>query len=168
MIKKLFILFILGLSGMLVAYSTILAGNTATVNATVTVQNVSLSVSPGSVNYGILPSNTSKSTCSSELNRAQTVTNDGNVTETFNIQGQNSGNWTLGATAGTDQYVHEFATSTCTTWPGGTALTTSYQTMATGIAPNGTATLNLRITTPISSSVFTEQNVSVTLQAVAQ
>jgi hypothetical protein len=129
---------------------------------------ISVSVSDGAVAYGTLPLNTSKSTCTSELNDAQIVTNNGNVTENFLIRGQNSANWTLAATAGTDQYVHKFLNGTCSTFSGGTALTTSDQTFATGIPPNGTAILNLQITTPTATNYFTQQSVNVTITAVQQ
>jgi len=158
---------VLGLVGMLVAYQVIFAADTATVAATVTVQNISLSVADGTVAYGVLGSNTTKSTCTSELNDAQTVTNDGNVAENFNIEGQNSANWTLAATAGSDQYVQKFATSTCSTFSGGTALTTSYATAATNVAASATSTLNLQINTPNPSTILTQQSVDVGLQAVA-
>jgi len=157
------ILGILGMVGLVVgplAY----AANTATVTATVTVQNISLTVSDGSITYGTIAQNSSKSTC--DLSDTQTVTNNGNVAETFNIKGQNSANWTLAATAGSDQYVHKFATSSCP-WTSGTALTTSYQTMATNVAVNATTTLNLQITTPNPSTVYTQQSVDVTVEAVA-
>ena len=157
------ILSILTIVGLIVS-SLIKAADTATITATVTVQNISLSVSDGSIIYGIIPANSSKSTC--DLNDTQTVTNNGNVAETFNIKGQNSTNWTLAATNGNDQYVHKFATSSCP-WTSGTALTTSYQTMATNVATNSNVTLNLQITTPNPSTVFTEQSVDVTVQAVA-
>jgi hypothetical protein len=129
---------------------------------------ISVSVSDGTITYGMLPLNTSKSTCTSELNDAQTVTNNGNVTENFLIRGQNSANWTLATTPGTNQYVHKFLNGTCSTFSGGTALTTSDQTFATGIPPNGTATLNLQITTPTATDYFTQQSVNVTITAVQQ
>jgi hypothetical protein len=129
---------------------------------------VSVSVSDGTIAYGMLPLNTSKSTCTSELNDAQIVTNNGNVTENFLIKGQNSANWTLATTPGTDQYVHKFLNGTCSTFSGGTALTTSNQTFATGIPPNGTATLNLQITTPTATNYFSQQSVDVTITAVQQ
>ena len=158
---------VLGLVGMLVAYQVIFAADTATVAATVTAQNISLSVADGAVAYGALASNTTKSTCTTELNDLQIITNDGNVAETFNIEGQNSANWTLAATAGSDQYVEKFATSTCSTFSGGTALTTSYVTAATNVAASATSTLNLQINTPNPSTIFTQQSVDVGLQAVA-
>jgi hypothetical protein len=158
---------VLGLAGMLVAYSVALAGTTATVTATVTVQNISVSVSDGTVAYGTLGQNTTKSTCTSELNDAQTVTNEGNVAENFDIKGQNSADWTLAATAGSDQYVQQFKNGTCSTFSGGTALTTSNQSLATNVAPSGTVTLNLQINTPNPSTVFTQQSVDVTITATA-
>jgi hypothetical protein len=154
---------ILGMVGMIIG-AVVQAAEEATVTATVTVQNISLTVSDGSIAYGTLGQNSTKSTC--DLTDTQTVTNNGNVTENFNIKGQNSANWTLGTTPGSDVYVHKFSTSACP-WSSGTALTTTYQTMATGIAPNGTATLNLQINTPNPSTVYTEQQVNVTVQAVA-
>jgi len=160
------ILGILGMVGLAIG-PFVYAGSTATVTATVTVQNISLTVADGAVAYGTLAANTSKSTCTSELNDAQIITNDGNVAENFNVKGQNSANWTLAATPGTDQYVHKFVTSTCSTFTGGTTLTTSYQTAYTNVAVNATTTLNLQITTPNPSTVFTQQNVDVMLQAVA-
>jgi|GEM_PF-2258819 len=129
---------------------------------------VSVSVSDGKVAYGIIPADTSKSTCTSELNDAQTVTNDGNVTENFNIRGQNSANWTLASSAGNDQYVHEFLNGSCSTFSGGTALTNSDQSLATGISQNNSITLNLQIHTPTFSSVYTQQSVDVIITAVQQ
>lgn len=144
------------------------AADTAVVSATVTVQNVSVTVSPGTVAYGTMALNSSKSTIPADLNAAQTVTNNGNVSEQFNIRGQNSANWTLGLTAGSDTYVHQFCAAACTSPPTNfTGLTTNYQTLAASIAASGTQTLHLRLTTPTTSSVFTQQSVDVTLQAVA-
>lgn len=155
---------ILGLVGMLVC-SAVLAGSEASVTATVTVQNISVGVTDGSVAYGTLGSNTSAGTNPADT---QTVTNNGNITENFNIKGQNSVNWTLGATAASDVYVHKFCTATCGTPPTNyTALTTSYATLATGITTSGTQTFDLYITTPNPSTVFTQQSVDVTVQAVA-
>jgi hypothetical protein len=154
----------LGVVGMVIG-AAVLGATEATITATVTVQNISLSVSDGSIAYGVLPTGYSKSTC--DLDDTQTVTNDGNVAEDFNIKGKDSENWTLADTAGTNQYVHKFATSPCPVTWGGTALTTSYQTMATNIPVNGSVTLNLQITTPTVTNFYTQQDVSVMVQAVA-
>jgi hypothetical protein len=153
----------LGVVGMVIGVA-VWGASEATITATVTVQNISLSVTDGSIAYGVLPTGYSKSTC--DLSDTQTVTNNGNVAEDFSIKGKDSQNWTLADTAGTDQYVHKFATSSCP-WTSGTALTTSYQTMATNIPVNGSVTLNLQITTPTSTNSYTEQDVSVTVMAAA-
>lgn len=154
---------ILGVIGLMTGIWA-LAAQTATVTATVTVQNISVSVSDGTVPYGTLTLNATSSTCS--LGDTQTMTNDGNVTENFNIKGQNSTSWTLGSTPGSNQYVHQFATSSCpvSTW---TALTTSYQTAVTNVAASATSTLNLQINTPTATTDYTQQSVDVTVQAVA-
>jgi len=136
--------------------------------------NVSVSVSDGVVEYGAMPANTSKSTLPGELNDMQTATNDGNVTENFNIKGQDATGggctWTLASSNGSDQYVHQFCNDTdfdCSSPPTNyTALTTSYQPLDTGIAVSGTVDFQLRITTPNLSSCYGEQSVNVTIQAV--
>ncbi len=140
--------------------------------ASVTTANISVSISDGIVTYGTLGQNATKSTLSGELNDMQTATNDGTVTETFNIRGQDSVNWTLGTTAGSDIYVHRFCNDTandCTNPPTNyTALTTSNQTLATGVTTSGTINFQLQINTPNPSSVFTQQSVNVIIQAVQQ
>lgn len=148
----------------------VIAADTATVAATVTVQNVSVSVSDGSITYGTIAAGASQSTVA--LGDTQTATNNGNVTEAFNIRGQNSTNWTLAATAGSDQYIHRFCNDTdldCATPPTNyTALTSSgYTTLTASVASLGTVNFQLQITTPTVSTVFTQQSVDVTVQAVA-
>jgi len=136
--------------------------------------NVSVSVSDGVIEYEIMPANTSKSTLPGELNDMQTATNDGNVTENFNIKGQDATGggctWTLASSNGSDQYVHQFCNDTnldCSSPPTNyTALTTSYQPLDTGIAVSGTVDFQLRIITPNPSTCYGEQSVNVTIQAV--
>ncbi len=144
------------------------AADIATVTATVTVQNISVQVSDGTVTYGTLGQN---ATADTEPADGQTVTNDGNVTENFNIRGQHSANWTLAATAGSNQYIHRFCNDTvndCTTPPASyTALTTNYQTLATGINASGSVLFQLQINTPNPSTFFTQQSVDVMVQAIA-
>ena len=126
-----------------------------------------MSVSDASVAYGTLTLSATENTTSGGVNDTQTATNDGNVTEDFNISGQNSAAWTLAATIGADQYTHEWCTSTCDTTPTWNNLTTSYQTLATAIATSGTQDFDLQIGVPSSSSSYTQQSVDVTVQAVA-
>jgi len=144
--------------------ATTQAATSATVNATVTVQNISVSVSDGTVSYGTLAVNSSQDTTASGLSDTQTATNDGNIAEDLQIRGQDTGNWTLAAAAGADQYVHQFSTNAGSSW---TALTTNNQLLSDALASSGDQDFDLKITTPTSTSVFTEQTVSVTVVATA-
>jgi hypothetical protein len=147
--------------------SPMFAATTASVAATVTVQNISVAVTDGTVSYGTLGANSTASTIAADLNDSQTATNNGNVAEDFNIKGQDSANWTLAATAGSDQYIQRFCTATCSSPPTNfTALTTSYQALGTNIAASGTKVFDLFVNTPNPSTVFTQQDISVTVQAV--
>lgn len=129
---------------------------------------ISVSVSDGVVTYGTLTAGSSKTTV--DLTDTQTLTNDGNIMETFNIKGQNTScPWTLASSVGSDQYIHQFCKKTdvsCSSPPTNyTALTTSYQTLYTGVAASGTKQLDLRIIVPSTSSCFNSQTVDVTIQA---
>lgn len=165
--KKLFIIFVAALY--LSFFVTVVnAADTATVSATVTAQNISVTVADGTISYGTLAANSTKSTIAGDLNDLQTATNNGNITEDLNIRGTDSAAWTLAATAGADQYVHRFCTTSCGTPPTNyTALTTNYQTLGTAISASGTRTFDLQLNTPTSSSSYTSQSVDVVVQAVA-
>jgi hypothetical protein len=142
------------------------AASTATVTATVTVENISVAVSDGSISYGVLAVDSSTGTNGTDT---QTASNDGNVVEDFNIRGQNSAGWTLNSVnTGTDNYIHRFCTTSCASPPTSyTALTTNYQTLASAVSVSGNQTFDLYITTPQTSTVFTQQSVDITVQAVA-
>lgn len=147
------------------------AATEVSVTATVTAQNVSLSVADGNVSYGTLALSATRSTIASEENEMQTVTNDGNVAEDIDIKGQDSAAWTLAGTQGANQYFHKFCNDTdldCAT-PGTnyTALTTSYAAMDTSIAASGTVDFQLQIGIPSSSASYTQQSVDVSVQASA-
>jgi hypothetical protein len=153
---------------MMIGPSVLASNDTATVNATVTVQNISVSVSDGTVAYGNLSLNSSTSTCDLSPVDTQIVTNNGNVAETFNVMGSTSTNWSLGTSPGSETYVHKFSSSTCpVNWSGAPALTLAYQTLVTNVATSATSTLNLQVTTPTATSYYTQQSFSVTVQAIA-
>jgi len=157
------IIFLLAFVGLVVGV-TVQGASSADVAATVTVQNISVTVSDGIVAYGTLAAGGSKDTVTpSDL---QTATNNGNITETINIRGTNSAAWTLAGTAsGATNYKHEFSKDRFAT--AGTALTTSNQELASGVASGGSQTFDLKVTTPPSASVFTEQSVNVVVVATA-
>lgn len=126
---------------------------------------VSVVVTDGVVNYGILPLSGTEDTTAAGRNDTQHAQNDGSGTEKFNIMGSNStpDNWTLAASRGTDQYFHEFSTDG-STW---TALTTSYLTLDTSVAQNATVDFDLRVGVPSTTSAIATQDIDVTIQAVA-
>jgi hypothetical protein len=134
---------------------------------------ISISVSDGVINYGTVPLNSSVNTTSSGINDTQVLTNDGSGPEDFNIRGQNSTGWTLAATAGVDEYVHQFCTSgsgtpdPCDTGATWNALTTSYQTLATAVAASSTRKTDFRLIMPTTTSTYSQQDVDITVQAVA-
>jgi hypothetical protein len=146
--------------------ATVVGGaSSANVSATVTVQNVSVSVADGSISYGTLSAGEAEDTTTNGVNDSQTATNDGNITEALNIRGADSTNWTLAGTAGADQYIHKFCTSNCDSSPTWTALTTSNQTLAASVAADGTQVFDLQITVPSTSSSFDAETITVTVQA---
>lgn len=140
----------------------------ATVGATVTIQEVSVSVSDGAVTYGTQETSTTVDTTTGGVDDSQTATNDGNVTEDFNIRGHDTASWTLASSAGSDQYFHNFCTSSCDSSPTWSATSTTYQTLATGVASGDNQIFDLQLGTPTSTSDFTQQNTDITVQAVAQ
>lgn len=135
------------------------------VTATVTAQQIALSVSDGAVAYGTLDIGSTMTTLTDGVNDTQTVTNDGNVNQDFSIQGQDSSpdNWTLAATAGSDTYAHEFSTDSGVGW---TAMeSATYTTFATGVGASASESLDLNIHMPTSTTATAEQNVDVSVQA---
>lgn len=153
----------------------VLAASTGTVAATVTPQNISVTVSDGAVAYGTLDLSSSKDTTSDGTNDTQTATNDGNVAEDFNIRSTDATGgttWTLAGSIGANQYKHSFCTSgggspdPCDATPTWTAMTTSYASLDTNVAAAGTNKFDLKIDTPSSSSDYVQKSITVTIQAV--
>lgn len=152
-----------------------LAASTGTVAATVTPQNISVSVTDGTVAYGTVDVSSSKDTTSGGVNDSQTATNDGNVAEDFNIKSTDATGgttWTLAGTVGADQYKHSFCTTgggspdPCDATPTWTAMTTSYQALGTNISSSGTKKFDLKLDTPSSVSDYVQKSITVTVQAV--
>ncbi len=141
---------------------------TATVSATVTAQNVSVTVSDGTVAYGTLGLSSSTSTLASALNDIQTATNAGNVAENFNIKTSDATGgitWVATSTPGSDLFTHSFSTNSGGAW---TAMaSSSYSTLATNKAASGTQTFDLKLETPTASSDYVQKTITVTVQAVA-
>lgn len=138
---------------------------TANVTASVTVGAVSVSVDPGSFDYGTRPYNTSIESFNvlSSNNIKATV---GGVVTDLDIKGATTTAWTLAGTAGENTYVHAFATSTnISTQPTGyTPLTTTNAVLATHVPIGGDIFFGLKITTP-TAGTGTQQSAVVTLTA---
>jgi len=170
MFKKIFTIVTLSLFVLLFYRSEIALAqsNEGTVSATVTAQNVSISVTNGTVSYGIMAVGTHRSTIAADLNQTQTVSNTGNVPVNINIRSGNSTNWTLAPTTGVDQYTHMFCHTSCGTPPTNfVALTNTNQTFQNGVAVAGNRSLDLRLSTPTSTVQFGQQSITVTVQASA-
>ncbi|HEY9584864.1 MAG TPA: hypothetical protein VJI33_04865 [Candidatus Paceibacterota bacterium] len=146
----------------------------ATVTATVTVQNIAVSVNQASFAYGAMSANTASSTLTLFSGAGIVATNDGSLAD-FDIFGADTNDWTLNsATSTADNYIHKFCNETANNCSASgvfgadfTALTTSPQTLSSNVAADGTVAFQLSLHTPNPSTVFTEQSAVVTVQASA-
>ncbi|TAN57644.1 hypothetical protein EPN15_03385 [Patescibacteria group bacterium] len=138
-----------------------IGADTQSVTATVTPKNISVTVSPGSVDYGTVAINTE-----SAPSVIITASNNGNVAENFNIKGSNSTNWTLSDTAaGADTFMHKFAKSG-DSYAAYTALhNTNYTALATAVGTSGSQLFKLKLITPTSTATYAQQSTTVTIQA---
>ena len=154
------------------------ASGTQAVTATVKLQNISVTVSDGSINYGVLALSTSQDTLAttSHLNDQQTAVNAGNIAEDLTIVGKDATTasstcthggspalWNLSSTStSADHYLHYFSTSTGTTWNN---LSLAYTTLKSNLAASSTQTFDLKLTTPTASTCYDPQSVDVTVSA---
>jgi len=147
----------------------VFAQATDTVSATVTVQNVSVSVTDGIVDFQTIASSGTKDTTTGGegVDDSQTATNDGNVSVDLDIKAVDTANWTLGATAGVETYTMKYCTSDCDSSPTWTSvgIHPSYATLATGVAASGSQVFDLQVGVPTSTSNYTEQTITVTVMA---
>lgn len=170
------------IGGLAILGATVLPALAATegaVTATVTPQNISVTVSPGSVAYGTVavPSVDLVPTGDTIIN----ASNSGNVAETFNIKGANATGttitWTIfdGAPGGaaTYNYNHKYVDcgvgdSTCTTVDAANNMTTAYEALETNVAAGSSDYFKLRLSTPTETGGDTSvHSTTVTVQAVA-
>jgi hypothetical protein len=128
------------------------------VTATVTGQSVSLTVSPTTIDYGVVPFETSRpSTASADGNISFLITNTGNVSETFNVRGTSAtgtgATWTL--VPGAFSCPNSLNTFRHSVTPAGGSqifLTTANQALATSITPAGTKSFTSEIYMPCFGS----------------
>ena len=143
------------------------ASSTATVTATVTVQNISLEmVENGTISYGTIGLSSTKDTVT--LGTTPVANNNGNVNEDFGLQGTDSTSWTLSSDTGAETYFHKVCTADCGSSGSWANLSTGgYYTIVQGIATGNSQPFDLRVGTPTSTSDYDQQNVNVSVQASA-
>lgn len=154
------------------------AANPATISVTVTIQNLSVSAT-GPIAFGTVVA--SSETVSGA---ASTVTNDGNVTETYSLSLTDPGTWTAvqAAPSLAEEYalLAQFNSSAPAagsfTYADHALSTSSVACSATqfagdetgvSVAALGTRSLWLRFNAPTSTAVTAEQTITVTVTAAA-
>lgn len=154
------------------------AANPATISVTVTIQNLSVSAT-GPIAFGTVVA--SSQTVSGS---ASTVTNGGNVTETYSLNLTNPASWTAvqaapssaeeyallaifntAAPVGTDFSYANHALSTSSTASSGTKFAGTQTGLS--VTASGTRSLWFRFNAPTSTAVTTQQTITVTVTAAA-
>ncbi len=172
---------ILGLVGMVVG---VVVQADEIVTATVTPQTISVSVTDGTVDYGILDiSNTNNTFDGAATADTQTITNTSNVSANMALRSSDAAkdgvpgvtDWALAAAISTDVFVHSYdIDATSPTWTAfpfdGTFDNTYTGTVVTLDASGGAnddATLDLKIDMPNSISDTTIHSITVTVLVTA-
>lgn len=128
----------------------------------------SVAITPaGDIEYGFV--NLSNSTTTIGSTYTKTATNDGDSIETLNVKSSDATTgttWTLASAIGTNQFKHEFSTTTGALW---TVMpdNVTYVTAKPSVAVSGTATFDFRLTAPSLSSDYQQKSITITVQAVA-
>lgn len=164
---------ILGLIGLVVGVVA-QGADTADVSATVTPKLLTVSVSDGSVAYGILGLNTTKNTALYDENTnqngmspadTQTVTNGSNVDVALNIMSSDAVGgiaWQLATAPGSDAFVHQFKGGDAGVW---TQLPVDHSYATLDAKPAAASvTFDLQITTPTATTDYVQKTITVTVQ----
>ena len=138
----------------------------ATSFTTVAIFSITIT-SSGVIEYGFVEIGTASSTVGNGY--TQTAQNDGNTAEKLNVKSSDATvgtGWTLASTIGTNQFKHEFSTTTGSRWdvmPN----SATYVTADPSVAVSGTATFDFRLTVPSASTAYQQKSITITVQAVA-
>ena len=152
-----------------------------TVTATVTPQIVSVAVAGGTVNYGILDAGGTNNTFDgAATSDTQTITSGSNVSTSILIRSSDAAklgapgatDWELAGAISSDVFVHSYdinaTVPTWTTFPSsGTFANISTGVVDTLVNNGNTATLDLKIDMPDSTSDATIHSITVTVVAIA-
>ena len=92
------------------------------------------------------------------------ASNDGNVAEDFNIKIQDdTPTWFNATTPGAEQYRLNWSLDN---WTTNGSMTTVYQALVTSVVAGTNRSFDLRFDLPTSTSDYTQQNITIRLQAV--
>ncbi len=122
--------------------------------------------SDGTIQYGFLNLNAASSTVGGDT---QTASNNGSLNEKLNVRSSNAlggVSWLLAGTVASDQYTHEFSTTTGASWATMPDSST-YVVAHPFVTPSGTVDFDFRLTAPSGTSDFVEKSITITIQAVA-
>jgi hypothetical protein len=142
-------------AALLALASSAFAGPSAGITVTVTLQSISVGVSPGSWAIGVITAGTLATSSTF------TATNNGNVAEDFTIStvATSPDGWAPGGSSAVDQYWLQFGTTTIGTSP---------VALASNVAASGNSTFSLKFTAPATGSAATGQDsFTVTVAAAA-
>lgn len=158
-----------------------LAQSEGTITATITVQEIAVSVSPTSINYGTLSFETSKRSDALAAPVTFTATNTGNINEDLKVRGADAtftgGSWSIQDTAldcvtpVLDKFRHSVIGKTGVSDDTPIFMTTSNSTtnLATALAASGTKDFNTEIFIPCAGSngLGSTASTSITVVAIA-
>lgn len=148
--------------------ATIFADDEGTVTCTVSGKLISVTVTDGDVDYGVLELEASQNTTAAGLNDTQTANNNGTVAEDFNIKSSDAvggTQWTLGAAQGDNTFTHTASIDAGSTWDKAMTTADVYVSLATNIAKDADRTFDLRIEMPTTITDYTAKTITVTVQA---
>ena len=157
-----------------------IGATSASVTATVTPQIVSITVTDGTVDYGVL--DTSETANTITLTQSQTITNGSNVSANVSLRSSDAyvvpdtTDWALAGATGSNAYIHSYDIDAPVT-PVWTALpfdgtfnntyTGSVVTLTESAGGDPSATLDLKIDMPTTISNTAAHSVNVTALATA-
>lgn len=171
--KKLLLPAILFFAGLILTIP-VLADDEEVITATVTVEQVSVTISPTTtIGYGTHPLGTANIvTKTPSIDQNLDAVNTGTINETFYIRGADAtagaSTWTLAATQGANQYVHKFGEGLSPTYVALTKTATGDPLGASPVTPSSTRSFRLRLSMPTSiTGTFGEYTTTVTVLATA-
>jgi len=163
---------LVALALMALGFMHVHAQQSGTITVTVTVEQIGISISPTSHDFGVMRVNENKSSWDGE-NRAFRLTNTGNVHENFMASGADASGdgftWTLSSSPGPDNYrvdisyLSDNQLEAPASW---LVLTTSDQDVPgdDNVAAGDNRYVDLRLWTPTSTAATAQMSITVTLK----